>query len=118
MIESRNASTAAAASRLDRFALEATLSTNSCFVTYLSSFGWLSQGKTLTGCPFRLNHAVLLHFSAAKRLSCPKRNQAGRAAREAVRSTLFAVDYADGSSALETGLAKGLDRGHGGPSGE
>ena len=57
-------------------------------------------------------------FRRGSELSCPKqRNQAGRAARESVRSTLFAVDYADGSSALETGLAKGFDRGYDGPSG-
>ena len=57
-------------------------------------------------------------FRRRSELSCPKqRNQAGRAAREAVRSALFAVDYTDGSSALETGLTKGFDGGDRGPSG-
>src|SRR5918994_7465092 len=57
-------------------------------------------------------------FRRRSQLSCPKeRNQAGRAARKAVRSTFFAVDYADDRSALETGLTEGLDRGDGRPAG-
>src|SRR3954466_1937735 len=65
VIESSTASTASAASRLDKLAFWATLSTHSCFVTVaplLPVAWWGSRRKTLAGLGFRLNHAVLRRF--------------------------------------------------------
>src|SRR3954453_15356524 len=65
VIESSTASTASAASRLDKLAFWATLSTHSCFVPVaprLPVGWWRSRRKTLAGLAFRLNHAVLRRF--------------------------------------------------------
>src|SRR6188472_1859296 len=50
-------------------------------------------------------------FLRWKQVSCSKkRHQTHSAARESVHSALFAIQHADCDSALETGLADGLDR--------
>src|SRR5438876_5967508 len=63
VIESRKASTAFAASRLERSARFAISLTNSCFVKSLSSCRRFEpRAKTLTVAEDWLNHAVLRHF--------------------------------------------------------
>ncbi len=57
-------------------------------------------------------------FLGRKPLSCPKKgHETGSAARESVGSALLAIDHADCDPALETGLAKGVERLDGGSAG-
>src|SRR5688500_15082500 len=71
--QSRNASTAAPASRLDRLLFDATASTNSCFVTCHSSWSWDGRkpAGTLTAASDWLNDAGLRHFYPPGRVLLP-----------------------------------------------
>src|SRR5688500_17845826 len=86
---SRTASTAAPASRRERFDFDATASTNSCFVTCHSSCSW-DTGKpagTLTAASDRLNHAVFRRFLRRRAVLLHGRGRAGarRGGRERPR---------------------------------
>src|SRR5688572_8478679 len=54
-------------------------------------------------------------FLGRKPLSCPKKgHETGSTARQSVGSALLAIDHADRDSALQAGLAKGVERLDGG----
>src|SRR6266536_1573535 len=88
VIESRKASTAFAASRLDRPAFDATSLTNSCFVKSLSSYRRLQpREKTLTGASDWLNHAVLRVF--LRHPECRSHERSAATARRGVPTRPF-----------------------------
>src|SRR5215210_6030175 len=110
VMDSSTASTASEASRLDRLPFCATLSTNSCFVTF-APLGDGAWRKTLAGLAFRLNHAVCGAFGRVEQLRRAKeRPQTYSRARQRVAPALLAVDHADGRSDLQARLAQAFDR--------
>src|SRR5262245_36435589 len=114
--ESRNASTAEAASRFERPLLDATRSTNSALVTatalssYVACADWVG---TVTAWSESTQPSGFGHSSRTREvLHGEERPKPDRHAGERIHSALLPVDHADGRPALEPRLAERLDRGH------
>src|SRR5215213_3524850 len=88
------ASTAALASRRERFDFDATASTNSCFVTCHSSCSWMTGNPpgTLTAPPDWLNHAGFRRFLPRARVLLPGTARAASPRLEPTRPLLLPRD--------------------------